>query len=340
MLVWLAHIGDVEKNNFHSRLMRESGFARIGVDLFFVISGIVISSVTDGKYGDAKRAWLFLYHRFARIYPTFWVYFLVALGIYLYNPAIIHHGGHQFVRSALLLPSGNRNLLGPAWSLTYEVYFYLVSFLCMLLVPARKMFVVLLAWSALVVGLSVVMPTSHNPWVMLLSGRFTLEFVAGCVAFRVYKSKRLVGWGGRLIGSALAALVVGGIALWRQSGHLPDWGTECPWARLLTAGTFSSLFLLGFLELEGGLHSVVAKWLGNIGDWSYSIYLSHLFIVQATGRAIARLIPDSTVAIVIVAAISLPITLLIGYFSFTYIERPLMLLLYRRSADQSNPRAH
>ena len=68
----------------------------LGVDLFFVISGVVISAVTVGKFSSARNAGTFLYHRFARIYPTYWVYSALVLAAFLYNPLWINAAsGHH-----------------------------------------------------------------------------------------------------------------------------------------------------------------------------------------------------------------------------------------------------
>ncbi len=56
----------------------ESGMA--GVDLFFVISGFIVTTISLGKFASPGYALRFLRLRFFRIYPTYWVYFLGLLG--------------------------------------------------------------------------------------------------------------------------------------------------------------------------------------------------------------------------------------------------------------------
>ena len=111
LLVWIAHCRDVERTSLHSSWLESATWGRFGVDLFFVISGIVIATVTDGKHQKPPEAWRFLYHRFARIYPTFWVYFSVAVAIYFSSPSMIRGYGTRpdFLASALLLPTMKLN---------------------------------------------------------------------------------------------------------------------------------------------------------------------------------------------------------------------------------------
>ncbi len=71
LLVVLTHIHGIEETHFTSHHLRLFGYADIGVDIFFVISGIVIASVTAEKFGSPRNAAVFLYHRLARIFPSF-----------------------------------------------------------------------------------------------------------------------------------------------------------------------------------------------------------------------------------------------------------------------------
>jgi exopolysaccharide production protein ExoZ len=54
-------------------------FGMFGVDLFFVISGFVMFTVSRGKFQIPKQTLRFIYHRMARIYPTYWVYSILVL---------------------------------------------------------------------------------------------------------------------------------------------------------------------------------------------------------------------------------------------------------------------
>src|SRR5262245_65089484 len=47
-------------------------FGESGVDLFFVISGFVMVTVTRGRFGKFNEVVRFLWSRATRIYPTFW----------------------------------------------------------------------------------------------------------------------------------------------------------------------------------------------------------------------------------------------------------------------------
>lgn len=71
MLVVLVHLSNVERKDFQSHLTSIFQFGNLGVDLFFVISGTVISAVTVGKFANAAAAGRFLKHRLLRIFPVY-----------------------------------------------------------------------------------------------------------------------------------------------------------------------------------------------------------------------------------------------------------------------------
>lgn len=83
VLVILAHLDNVESKYFSTRMMSNFQYGVSGVDLFFIISGFVISLVTVGKFGGGRKAAVFLYHRFARVFPIYWIYSLIVLLAFL-----------------------------------------------------------------------------------------------------------------------------------------------------------------------------------------------------------------------------------------------------------------
>jgi len=49
-------------------------FGKFGVDLFFVISGFIMVTITRSKFQIPREALKFFYRRVARIYPLYWFY--------------------------------------------------------------------------------------------------------------------------------------------------------------------------------------------------------------------------------------------------------------------------
>ena len=57
-----------------------------GVDLFFVISGFVMVTVTRGRFAGRGQTGRFLWSRFSRIYPTYWFYYCLTAAVFLIRP--------------------------------------------------------------------------------------------------------------------------------------------------------------------------------------------------------------------------------------------------------------
>ena len=85
-----------------------------GVDLFFVISGFVMVTVTEGRFERSSEIMWFLWGRITRIYPTYWFYFLLTAAVFLVKPNWVNSSqGHQtqLISSFLLLPSNQLPLV-------------------------------------------------------------------------------------------------------------------------------------------------------------------------------------------------------------------------------------
>src|SRR5262245_6975040 len=155
-----------------------------GVDLFFVISGFVISLTLD-RPGMTWRG--FLAARVARVVPVYFVFTLACLVI----PAVIcvPLSGRVVADSFLFLPlfdtdrfAGTIHPYG--WTLSFEIWFYLVATVLAVVAGARavpvRLAVVFIAGSLvmLAVGYS-------SSWYFPRFGLcpLVIEFALGCVAY-------------------------------------------------------------------------------------------------------------------------------------------------------------
>jgi exopolysaccharide production protein ExoZ len=319
--------------------MRLFEHGALGVDLFFVISGVVIASVTAGKFGAPVNAGVFLYRRLARIFPIFWIYTTITLIASHFNPlgnSGDHGHSYNLLASYLLIPTHLPMLLLQGWTLSFELYFYLVFFLLLLSVPERIAPWLLALWGITVVLLKLHIGLSPTPMVQLLISLAVLEFLAGCILFHIYRRSRLHPSVGILLLVAsllwLAAIIV-------YTAHIhatPYWIIDHPWRRPLLYGTFSTLFLLGAIELERTRIVRYLPLLASIGDWSYSIYLSHALVLALVARLIVQLQLNPT-SILLITLIGLPAVIMVGYLSYTYLERPLITLLYKPNPSPRSP---
>jgi exopolysaccharide production protein ExoZ len=335
LLVVFAHLHGIETKYNSTNHLNLFEHGALGVDLFFVISGIVIASVTDGKFARPDAARTFLYHRLARIFPIFWIYTtLTLIGRLIYSPpnTTLTHT-YNIVASYLLIPTPRPMLLLQGWTLSYELYFYLAFFLLLLFSPQRLVPVLLTLWGIAIIALKLHIGLSPNPIVQLLISPSVLEFLAGCCLYSIYRRSRLHP----SIGITLIILSL--IELATIIATTPsETIITGPWLRPILYGSFATLFLLGALELERTGIIRHLPFLESLGDWSYSIYLSHALVLEFTARALtARTLSPLHPSIALISLTGIPLVILTGYLSYRYLEQPLLRRLYRLSPNPIKP---
>ncbi|WP_260737102.1 acyltransferase family protein [Tunturiibacter lichenicola] len=335
IFVVLAHLHNVELKYFPTNMMGIFQYGVLGVDLFFVISGIVISAVTVGRFSNRRYAGTFLYHRLARIFPVYWVYTAIVLVAFLYNPLWINAGaGHRvnILASFLLIPTNLGMLVMQGWTLSFELYFYFVFFLLLFFAPEKNAPFFLTFWGVFI-AIAALMPVPVQPILGLITSPSVFEFLAGCLIFHLYRRGVLWPKGGFVL-ITVAFIWLGTLMAWSRHSHGSNqiWIEHFPWIRLGLYGSFSSIFLLGIMELERSGFIRFVRPLSLIGDWSYSIYLSHLIVIELVGRIIFHFAVYPKFAMVVVDGVALPLVLLVGYLSYTLLERPLINLLNKKPA--------
>ena len=99
------------------------GCGFLGVTFFYVLSGFILGTL----YPSVKNKRDFYLKRFLRIYPSYFVILaiLVACPFFVF-PRTLSYCGPVFLLYHAWVPSQSQNLLGPAWSLSCEAFFYLI----------------------------------------------------------------------------------------------------------------------------------------------------------------------------------------------------------------------
>ncbi|MGY2439912.1 acyltransferase family protein [Pseudomonas sp. SDO52101_S400] len=245
----------------------------VGVDIFFVISGLVIFLSTEGKALPPVR---FLLYRLFRIVPAYWLYtVLMALLVVFARPLLPDQtvDWRHLLLSLLFIPTENPGgygiypTLNVGWTLNYEMLFYVLFAWALLfrlqvrlLVVAALLFAVCQAWT----GFGWVSEFYHSDIVY--------EFLLGIGIGMLYRR----GW----IGPALwlPLLGIGGALL--AIYHLP------PEPRLLNWGVPSAVLVMASMALER--HVEHNRLLKLLGDCSYSVYLMHVLVLSAGGYLARR----------------------------------------------------
>jgi exopolysaccharide production protein ExoZ len=257
-------------------LPAEMGVGAAGVDIFFVLSGFVIT-ITGPMATPRPGGALFFWRRWRRVAP---VYFLVSLP---YLAAAWRHGqvtGAKLAASFLFWPVAGAHavtpLLEPGWTLCFEMAFYSAVALVLAGGRLRRN----LAIGGVIIGPMVLARALVGGDVLgFLANPIFLEFGAGVILANVWRQiARWPAWVGLML------LVLGfsafGVEAFLGLGRAGDEfaalaGTALA-LRLILWGLPAVIVVAGALICERFCASRLALALAVGGDASYAIYLVHL----------------------------------------------------------------
>lgn len=327
LMVFVSHLfWDIEPMRTHWARPWIGGVGPAGVDIFFVISGFIIYRVARRSAAQAAIAgrWCaardFAIKRFIRIYPLYWIVFIAATLIALRVPV-----PESFIRKPqldllLLVDSIPNFRVNAAWTLTFEVYFYAVTTLSILIWP-KRILVVLLGWFAIVAGVTVV-ATIFRVAIPLdyLFAPILLEFVLGILVGRLVERGH-VRFPILAIMTGAVWIMLGAWALSQDGGR----AAQSYVLRLACWGLPAALIVYGVLALEVSGRAIMPPLLQYLGDASYSIYLWHAVVFVAVAAAFHGFGWIGVVNRTLLAASMSAIALMVGLLSYHFIERPLLL---------------
>jgi peptidoglycan/LPS O-acetylase OafA/YrhL len=316
---------------------RTATFGLLGVDLFFVLSGFLITRILLRAKGTPGYFSNFYARRALRIFPLY--FGTLAVG-YLLIPQLLGKAGTPFAQQAwywfyaqnIAITFGYR-MAGPThfWSLAVEEQFYLVwPLLVAALLPSR-----LLRVALVIIALAVVCRVALL-WAGLGVFYFTLarmdEIAAGGVLAMLehrgllHRHRRLIRLGA--IASTVALLAI----------PLPAVGDHMPWVQVVkfsvAACCFACIIALCATARPGGAveRLLAGRSLRFTGRISYGMYVVHPFIF--TGVHVLHL--PGGMAGTFVGSFGL--TYLIAYGSFMLYERPFLALKrYFPGAARAHP---
>ena len=279
-------------------------FGRCGVDLFFVISGLIITKTAQGLTASE-----FMSKRVCRIMP---MYYLAALPWIVIGLANGTFGWRQTIATGLLWPATDSMTppsLPVGWTLCFEMLFY-VSFALVIWRRWTIWFVLGTFLLALLFGQSPVASFVGNPII--------LEFLFG-IALAHAKPVPWAIWG---IPVGIAVLILGAALDWPPFGGEKDFLSGVNgWFRVVTLGIPAALIVWGALQIDARRGALTV-----LGDASYSIYLFHAPLVAAAVWGMARFNFVPADLIIILAS---GFAILIGWRIHELFEKPLLALFKR-----------
>lgn len=234
--------------------LKEWGF--LGVNLFFVISGYVICMVVS-KPGFTVLS--FAIKRVCRLYPLYWVTMAIVIGLIAWGKYRVEPVGH-FLYSMTLLPQPNAPAYDFSWTLEREMVFYALA---AIVVPIFG----ISGLAASLCALAFAGWHLNNPWSFHLVSTTQADFLAGVLVFMAQPALRRLG--------ATLPIVIGGALLFFTRSH------DFPFSVTISMG----IIVCGFVNLRLSTSRVPFRWLVELGNASYSVYLLHyiVFLLSAIG---------------------------------------------------------
>jgi peptidoglycan/LPS O-acetylase OafA/YrhL len=293
-----------------------------GVALFMTLSGYLFGKLLDGKQVHYGR---FFWNRIVRLVPLL-AFVMLAAGVVRYLEGADMNRYFWELAKGFYLPSWPNG----GWSIAVEFHYYAVLPVLLWLLRRSKLLplAVVMAAMALRVALYLAYGEVHTFSYWTLIGRID-QFVLGMVAFHFRSVVSGRHWLALLVFAAFSAFYW---AFDAQGGFFRDPSYPSPnplWIVLPTIeGAAFGLAIAWYDSSFAFRTSGWSKWLGRVGDYSYSMYLLHFFFVAAAARFVHERIADLSNFYVacLWAVVAFACMLPLCHLSFRFLEAPFLRL--------------
>jgi peptidoglycan/LPS O-acetylase OafA/YrhL len=309
------------------------GFIGSFCDLFFVLSGVIITHVYGGRVQSLRSYGEFMLRRVARLVPLHWAMLAVFVIAYFATSAVDIHSVDAtcFVPNLLLLQAAgfceSPSFNAVSWSISAEFVLYAAF---PLLVIFRFHLILPFLAAALILALLVIFSPGDSwlHWTApfgFLRALPSFLIGIGCQGLRGHLSKLPVG-GAAVVG--VFSLIVGGVVL--GVGYL--WLLAIIYLVAITAVAADS---------NGSVWHITRR-LAPLAQLTYSIYMIHVVVVLTVMGGAKRLLhlqPAMTFMLAIGVSLTIIALAYLCYFTF---ERParkwVSNLAIRQPASMSSPK--
>lgn len=279
-------------------------FGNIGVDLFFIISGFIMLHTIKAN----TQPFDFLVKRFIRIYPIYWVTSIVALVGYIFVPNLVNSGREaDLLATFLLLPTQVGYLNPNAWTLSFELFFYLILFFVLLLSFRFRVLITTLTIGAL--GLFGLYAVPAGNWPSFVFNTILFEFSFGFLVYGLYLY--FVKLNRYLLPLRFLSIVLFTLFLDVDSS-----------LRFVYFGVPALCLCVFILTFEPLLQKRPIGLLMKLGNSSYSLYLIHAFVLSGGGFVLSK-VPFVANNSYLFVSLLIIASLVAGYWCFKFVEQPL-----------------
>jgi len=334
---------------------------RLGVDIFFVISGFIMVHISSGRDEWSTPPGVFAVDRISRIVPIYyiatatWVALFLGAGFLNSRNVDSPWPPSEYVLSALFIPYLDpitklpQPVLPQGWTLDYEMFFYMLFAVALTFTRARGIKCLFLAF----VGLAV----AGQLWNMIAGNVFVLTPLKEAPGAQYFTVPRfwfhpiilefLAGVGLALLRGRL--IVIGVLASFRYTtvvlialigAYMCAYNAEVFSESALDAlrvslaiGAVSICVLTRDIAPKSKLRNLSVE----CGNASYSLYLCHvhiLFIMTSVWRRLGV----ATMGVGSFVVVSLAVCLVAGLLTYRTLEKPLSRYLRRMLRARMQPR--
>ena len=359
LLVMILHFGAGYAVAHNSLLASGINLGWAGVDLFFVLSGFLITGILLSTKKDPHYFRNFYLRRALRILPLYYLYLLVFAFIFLpvahhYHKYLVDqigqlslywvHLSNWSYKFAPLMGSP----VGQMWSLAIEEQFYFLWPLLVFLLPNEILLLVCVALAATSLGLRLLpsmqaLQLVHHEFLYRLTP-FRIEplcygALIALISRKIRATADFRGWAGWIC----LIFGVGLLCFVRIHSHTLERGSPGMTSFGYTAlGMCASGLVLLALRYEGS-NAIYARMLRSrvlrtLGKYSYAMYIFHLPISQFGQKVVEHFMKNSLGALLLNGTVGITLTFLLAKLSWACFESPILSLKdriagYRKAVD-------
>ena len=262
---------------FHNQFIPYK-FGLFGVDLFFVISGFIVTNVI---FKNSKK---FFLKRLIRILPTYYIFTLIVIILYHFNflEANLIVNFSSIIKSMLFIPysfSNSGPILSNGWTLNYEMFFYLITSFSILLFKKPIQIVIFCICILILFCIApyCIFNNSNyiNYYLNYYSNPIIIEFLLGIIVFLIIQKSKLIIKNNIIsIISKLTIFILFGLMIIMEIYQFQQY-------RLFFYGIPSSILVLCYILTENKFKQTkIYLFFVKLGDASYIMYLLHPLILK------------------------------------------------------------
>jgi peptidoglycan/LPS O-acetylase OafA/YrhL len=304
LLVLVFHIFQVEPVPQHSLLRlgyAATRFGQTGVDLFFVLSGFLITGILFDTKSSRRYFINFYGRRTLRIFPLYYGV-LVLLLVVLPRLVDIRATGvpsiwfWTFSTNFALTTGQDAGVLGHFWSLAIEEQFYLVWPLVVFALGRVALMRVCAASLVMSAAMRLLVESQGMSSFMVTLCRVDTLLLGALLALAARSARGLIDWSGKAGAVGLATLAVALPLCFSMSGSGSIWLQAVKYP--LIAVFYSAVLVIGVTASPGSW----AGWLltlgplRSLGRYSFGIYVYHPPLIHAVAWLFNNVSPAPAMA--------------------------------------------